>query len=387
MQCIKFSQFTRYVFDSRCAADRAAQIIKAILEARSPRLSAIAHKMPGRPERAYKELQRFFQETDPRGVLARLFQSDAAFVIGDVTDMPRRRAYQTAYVGQLKDAQQGFWLLLLATPFRGRAIPFHFITYSSRLLAMRAESRNQNHLRAFAGVKALLGERPLVLDREFSYEWLLANLVAAQIHFVIRLNLGSNPPLILDRRDKPLDLVVTQGATVCYRQVRYRGQVRVNLIGTWQVGLQEPLWVMSDLEPTRALDIYWARMKIDETFRDLKNLLHMEQVMNQLQDQMEKVIALVLLAFTIGYLVGEELRDALYGPEPEPPQTHASRSGTQPVPGRTHPKRACFSGLFILLNFEQPLPANRLKTVVKHARQNFMALVRGDVRTCVRTRV
>ena len=73
---------------------------------------------------------------------------------------------------------------------------------------MRAESRNQYHLRAFAGVQALIGERPLVLDREFSYEWLLADLVADHVHFVIRLNLGSQPPELLDPRGKRFDLVI-----------------------------------------------------------------------------------------------------------------------------------------------------------------------------------
>src|SRR6185503_14440688 len=180
--------------DSPTVAREAAFILKAILLARSPRLSDIARKMPGKPDSAYKRLRRFLQQNDPRPVLARLFQAQAEFVLGDPTDMPRRQAYRTPYVGKLKDETRGFWLLLLATPFRGRAIPFHFVTYSSRILSQRAESRNQYHLRAFAGVKALIGERPLVLDREFSYEWLLADLVAERVHFVIRLNLGSQPP-------------------------------------------------------------------------------------------------------------------------------------------------------------------------------------------------
>lgn len=43
-------------------------------------------------------------------------------------------------------------------------------------------------------MKALFGEKPLVLDREFSYLELMRNLVEEDIHFVIRLNLGSYPP-------------------------------------------------------------------------------------------------------------------------------------------------------------------------------------------------
>ena len=32
----------------------------------------------------------------------------------------------------LSRGSRGFWLLMLATPFQGRAIPFDFITYSSK---------------------------------------------------------------------------------------------------------------------------------------------------------------------------------------------------------------------------------------------------------------
>ena len=61
------------------------------------------------------------------------------------------------------------------------------MTYSSRTINQGINSRNQEHARAFEAVKALLGERPLVLDREFSYLELLNALIEEQIHFVIRL--------------------------------------------------------------------------------------------------------------------------------------------------------------------------------------------------------
>ncbi len=385
MQCINFGQFTRHIFESPRVARQAACIIKAILAARSPRLSEIARKMPGNCDSNYKQLQRFLQQTDPRLVLGRLFQSEATFVIGDPTDLPRPHAFKTSYVGKLKDESYGFWLLLLATPFRGRAIPFHFVTYSSRVLSERAESRNQYHLRAFSGVKAMLGERPLVLDREFSYEWLLADLVAEKLHFVIRLNLGSHPPVFKDQQGKRIDLTVAQGQTARWLNVAYRGHVRVNLIGVWKTGLHEPLWVITDLAPELGLQIYFARMKIDETFRDLKTLLQLDHVMNLHQAQMEKVVALVLLAFTIGYLVGEELRDSLYGKPLDsaapPPASPSAHTASEPP----HPKRACYSGLFILLKFDHALTVPELKPAVSRARTNFVALVRGNVRTFVRT--
>jgi hypothetical protein len=83
-------------------------------------------------------------------------------------------------VGVLKDGKtRGFQLLVLSVPYRGRAIPFHFLSFSSRTIAQGESSRNLEHLKAFLGVKELLGRRPLVLDREFSYAWLLRQLEGA----------------------------------------------------------------------------------------------------------------------------------------------------------------------------------------------------------------
>jgi len=74
-------------------------------------------------------------------------------------------------MGVLKDGQTlGFDLLMLATPYRGRALPFHCISYSSRTIAGEKRSRNMEHRWAIADVMSMLGNTPLVFDREFSYE-------------------------------------------------------------------------------------------------------------------------------------------------------------------------------------------------------------------------
>jgi hypothetical protein len=74
---------------------------------------------------------------------------------------------------------------VLATAYRGRAIPCGLITYSSKTIAAGLDSRNLNHFRAFEELQEFLSERHLVLDREFSYLELLLNLVAEQVNFVI----------------------------------------------------------------------------------------------------------------------------------------------------------------------------------------------------------
>jgi hypothetical protein len=298
------------LFDESVVARKAARITAAIMEGRSPRLSDIARGMKGNEAANYKAIQRFLAEHDPQEVLLRLFQEDAPFVIGDPTEMPRPQAKKTEYVGILKDKEtKGYWLLLLATPYRGRAIPCGFVDYSSRTINQDATSRNQHHFAAFAQVKELLGDRPLVLDREFSYLELLENLVFEGVNFVIRLKVGPN---FCDGEGKAVALSVKQGETRILNKIFYKGKVFVNVIGIWQKGFSEPMWIMTNLKAEEGMTIYLQRMKIEETFRDLKSLLNFHKLMNKRRSLMEKMVALVLIAYAVVLIVGETLRTQLF---------------------------------------------------------------------------
>jgi hypothetical protein len=306
-------KFADQLFDRSDEVRKAAAIMKAILECRSVRISDISQAMPGNPQANYKAIHRFLQKAGSQEALLRLYWEQAPYILADPTEIERPQAKNTAYVGRLKDGKtRGFWLLLLGSPYRGRTFPFHFITYSSRTIAEEATSRNQEHNRAFAQLREMIGDKPLVLDREFSYEGLLEDLVSENIHFVIRLNTGNGVSL-LDEEKKPISLTIAPGQTVCHKGVYYRGRVKVNLVGYWKPGLKEPLWVISSLECEAALEIYRMRMKIEESFRDTKALLGLDKLMNKSREKMEKMVALLLIAYAIGVLVGEQLRDAAYG--------------------------------------------------------------------------
>lgn len=384
-KCIKMHRFMQALFDDESTADKAAEIGQAILAARSLRLTDIAAKMKGNSDASYKRLHRFVKQADPRQALWRLFQETAEFVIGDPTEIERPQAWKTDYVGTLKDGKtKGFWALVLATPYRGRAIPCGLITYSSKTIATRQDSRNLNHFRAFAGLKDLLGERPLVLDREFSYLELLVNLVAEQINFVIRLNLGSRPPKFWDGEGREVALEISPGETVIHKRVWYKGNVGVNLIGIWGRGFSEPMWIMSNLEPTEAKRIYFARMKIDETFRDLKSLLGMTKLMNKQQKHMEKMLALLLLVFAIGFLVGENLRDQLYG---QPVAENETLAAKDRIPGAPHRKKGKkwmrYSGLFILLKQKWEVSPHTWQCILATALETWLTIACPPVPTHV----
>ncbi len=384
-KCINFHRFLHYLLDDQNLVEKAARITKGLLEAQSPRLTDISEKMAGKSASRYKEIQRFLKKADLKQALMRLYQEDAEFVIGDPTEMKRHKAPKTSYVGTLKDGKTaGYWLLVLSTPFRGRSLPFSFVVYSSRTIGEQITSRNQEHFRCFDEVKELLGDRPLVLDREFSYEELLEILYLEHIQFVIRLNLGDQHkqlPLI-DADGEPVKLFIRPGETVIRPNVFYLGSVRVNLIGYWHKSLSKPLWIMTSLEPKRGLEIYQKRMKIEQTFRDCKDLLHLTKLMNKQQALLEQMIALALLAYVVGVWLGEAIRDVVHG-KLDITQVPDALLNKPQVDANQHPKWLLYSGLFVLLKQKLRLSKKQVEAVTIAAADAFGVLVCGDVRTFV----
>jgi hypothetical protein len=379
---INFSAFMRYLIDDEKLANQGSKIIQALLEAQSPRMSNIAEKMKGKSASCYKMIQRFLAKVDLKRVLLRFYQEEASFVIGDPTEMERFRAPKTSYVGTLSDGMTaGYWLLMLSMPYRGRAIPFSFVLYSSRTIGEQVTSRNQEHFRCFEEIKGLLGDRPLVLDREFSYQELMEVLTLEHIQFVIRLNVGKGVRII-DDEGRPVKLNIQPGETVIRPNVYYLGKVKVNLIGYLQKGLSKPLWVITTLQPEEGLEIYRKRMKIEQTFRDCKDLLHLPKLMNKQQRHLEQMISLTLIAYNIGLWYGEALRDVIYA-QVKPSQLGRSLAGTLTIKG--HPKWSIYSGLFVLLKQKLRIPRSEITLVAKEATDAFAYLIYGNVRTFVRT--
>ncbi|MEO0133015.1 MAG: transposase [candidate division WOR-3 bacterium] len=382
---IKLHPFLQSLFDDPSTASKAAEIGEAILSARSLRLTEIAAKMRGSSAASYKRIQRFLHQADPRQALWRLFQEQAEFVIGDPNEIERPQAYRTETVGTLKDGKtKGFWALVLGTAYRGRAIPCGLITYSSQTIAQGLDSRNLNHLRAFAELKGLLGERPLVLDREFSYLELLKFLVTEPVNFVIRLNLRSRPPKFWDSDGREVGLTLSRGGNVIHRHVWYKGKVCVNLVGIWDKGFADPLWILTNLPAKEGLRIYQKRMKLEESFRDRKSFFGMDKLMNKRQESMEKMLALLLLVYAIGLLIGEGLRDWLYG---EPIREQEITPQDERIPDDAQRKKGrkwkCYSGLFILIMQKWSLSTSEWHRIICNALAAFITIVPPPVLTYV----
>lgn len=381
---IRIFEFTQQLFRDDRTAHQASEIIEGIIAARSPRLSDIAARMAGHEAASYKRIQRFLQEEDPRETLKMLFNEEADFVIGDPTEIERPHADKTGYVGTLMDGQtKGFWMLTLATPLRGRAIPFHFLTYSSRTFEDQPSSRNLEHFKAILEIQRLIGERPIVFDREFSYRELLNSLVDADVKFVIRLNMGSNPPHFsydAEQKQRLRLLIAPINQPKIYRQVYYMGSVCLNVIGIWHYGFSQPMWIMTNMDPEAGLALYQQRMKIEICFRDLKSLLNIDKVMNKSQQYLDKMLAMVMLAYAICLLVGEAIRDVQYA-QVDPGEVDLLTVPACEKTSRWH----LFSGPFLLLKRRYRLKRKILRQIAKVVLEIFTHLIYANVRTLVRT--
>lgn len=130
--------------------------------------------------------------------------------------------------------------------------------------------------------------------------------------------------------------------------------------------------------------IYLARTKIDETFRDLKSLLGMTRLMNQQQQIMEKMLAMLFLVYAIALLIGEGLRDHLYG---EPIQEQEIVPQEERIPGDAQRKKGKkwgrYSGLFILLKKKWSLSTRERQKIFSNALASFIAMVQPLVPTHV----
>lgn len=209
-------------------------------------------------------------------------------------------------------------------------------------------------------------------------------LYLEHIQFMIRLKLGDQrkQSRLIDADGEPVKLFIRLGETVIHPHVYYLGTFRVNLIVYWRKSLSKPLWIMTILEPQRGLEIYLQRMKIEETFRDCKDLLHLTKLMNNKQHLLGQMIALSLLAYVVGLWLGEAIRDVVYG-KLDIAQLPEVLFNPTPVDIQAHPKWLLYSGLFILLKQKLRLPRKQVKAISITTANAFVSLIYGNVRTCV----
>jgi hypothetical protein len=96
------------------------------------------------------------------------------------------------------------------------------------------------------------------------------------------------------------------------------------------------------------------------------------------------MIALTLIAYTVGLWLGEALRDVVYG-NITPSQLEQSLSGRLAINIKSHPKWLMYSGLFVLLKQKLRISRNEFLLISQHVSDAFADLIYGNVRSFVRT--
>lgn len=294
------------------------EIINGILAAQELRISTIAHSMKLNYEAAYRRISRFLNEFDDHEiVLQRMVCENAPFFICDPTIIERPEAKKTKYVGLVRPDKRGFYLFTIAAPFKGRALPVMIHDYSPATFNTEGSSRNIEHSAVLEKIKNLVGDAPLIFDREFSYAKLLEDFREENVKFVIRLNTKNHVRLTDEKGDK-VELSIGHGQRKTWKKLYYKGKTEVNVAGIWEKGFKSPLFVITNIaEPDAAIDLYLQRMKIELMFRDLKSTIGIDKNMSFKRENMQKLIVLALLAYTLALLVGEKIRENYYGEKKE----------------------------------------------------------------------
>ena len=100
-------------------------------------------------------------------------------------------------------------------------------------------------------------------------------------------------------------------------------------------------------------------MKIEQAFRDLKSLLRWDKIMNKTRRNIERMTAIVLLAYAIALLIGEDIREPIYQGK----------------------KSKLYSGLFILLKHRIRLAREAIGESITRAYSLLSGIILGSVRT------
>jgi len=102
--------------------------------------------------------------------------------------------------------------------------------------------------------------------------------------------------------------------------------------------------------------------------------------MNKHQQNMEKMLAMLLLVYAIGLLLGEGVRDHLYGELIHDQETVPEAERIPGSPQRKKGKKwKRYSGLFILLKQKWSLPPGQWQIIFGNALASFTTLVQHPV--------
>lgn len=288
-------------------------IIQEYLKVRELRISSLANAFNGNASSRSKAIQRTLkgisEDLLSESLLSPVNVQQNIYLV-DYTEIEREWAKNTKWVGTLSDGEtRGAAILTISIPYKGRAIPIIVKEYSSAILDLDSTSKNIILKNALLSALSLLEGKIIVADREFCSEENLKFLIGEGIKFVVRFKVGgkNRKTIVTDKNKNKIDYTLQKGEMKIFRNVYYKGKVKIHLIGIWDSKYHSPLYIITNHDPKQALDIYKIRMKIEQSYRDLKDKLGFNKIMTKSRENFIKLILIAILAYIIAMLIGELL--------------------------------------------------------------------------------
>lgn len=205
----------------------------------------------------------------------------------------------------------GYQAIFAALAYKGRALPFAFILFRYEQIE---KSQNIIEYEFFELVVSLLVAKRikpvLIMDRGYCDVKIVKKLKELKVGFIIRA--VSNVWIeVKDNNFKGLIGEFTQVGTFedCLYHKRERELLNI-AIARNEKG--ENIWVISNLNPSRIIELYKLRMQIEETFRDIKSLLGLKTLKLRkdefIQMKLEKILLALMCTVIVSGFLEEECK-------------------------------------------------------------------------------
>jgi len=194
--------------------------------------------------------------------------------------------------------------LFASIPYQGRALAFAYSIFHYDGIK---ESQNRIENRFFEFIVILLkfhGLKPiLLLDRGYADVKIIRYLKQLKVHYIIRVTKTTH--ILLPGYTGALSGLEQEGN---WNSVLYHKKEResVNLVTVWgkdRSGNDELVYLVTDIDPAKAVNIYRLRMRVEEGFKDLKNAIGLKYLCLKVNIE-ERLARLVFVAILVAVIAG-----------------------------------------------------------------------------------
>lgn len=282
------------------------KITTAALKSSFSSLSQLARsiKSHAKPRHKIKQLDRFL--SNPHISIHKIQQTLASFIVP--SNEPFVIAVDWTEI-------RGFMCLVAGRISKGRALPFCLLTYPKGNPPLCQNELEENFLHILKNTLPSSSNLPYIItaDRGFGYRQLLGCLLRLGMKFVIRIR-GT---LRVRHKGQFITLreIFSNSRPPCkVRRVLLNDEMPfLNLVYGYERGAKEPWYLVTNLDRTayEIVDIYKKRMRIEETFRDIKwarGIADLGELKMKREYNLNMLLTVMMVVYFVVYLSGISAR-------------------------------------------------------------------------------